>query len=405
MNLNSSVNSSVNFCLGVLLVLGLAGCAVVAAPKPQPVLPPPAEMEGLKIEGLKINDIMEARTGRALSQEELFRETGDARIIYVGETHTSVEDHRVQEAVLAGLLERRKSVTVALEMLPREAQGALDRFIAGTTTEEEFFKESDWEGVWGFPFQLYRNIFIRAREQHLRMLALNAPPTVVRQIARNGVASLSPSDRARIASEYLMSNPRHRAVIQEQFDQHHGEGLKSFDTFYEAQLAWEETMAETLARALSSPAGDGAILVLVGKGHLSHGLGVPHLVAKRAGGHRFAVIAPMPIDYPGSLTDPDLGDFIWITDRAPAPFHRPRLGMMIRQAAGGKGLEVLNVLAGSPAEAAGILTGDTITAINGHPVQSIEDLHQSMPPRKKTHRIDIRRGPSAISVTITLPSP
>ena len=394
-----TMNAFINHCMGVLLLFGLAGCAVVVVPPPKPVFPPPAEEEGLKID-----DIIEARTARTLSREELFREIAEARIVYVGETHTSTEDHRIQEAVLTGLLEKKKSVTVALEMLPREAQQALDRFLSGATTEEEFLKESDWQGVWGYPFQLYRPIFTRAREEHLRMLALNALPSVVRQIARQGVASLSPSDRGRIAAEFLMNSPRHRAVIREQFEQHEADSLKNFDMFYEAQLAWEETMAETLAKALPSLSRDEVILVLVGKGHVSHGLGVPFLASKRLE-HRSAVIAPMPIDYPDSLADPDFGDFVWITDRTPVPAHRPRLGVMIRQAPGGKGLEVLHVLPGSPAEAAGILTGDAITAINGQPVQSLEDLHEAMLQQKKTHRIDIRRGTRVISVTVTLPSP
>ena len=130
--------------LAVVFILFLAGCCL------RPTLPT-TPVHGY-LEGLKPGDILETRTGRVISPEVLLDQLDEARVVYIGETHTRLEDHQIQERILKGLHDRHPSLVVALEMFPREAQPQLDRFSKGELTEEEFLREVNWGGNLGLSF-------------------------------------------------------------------------------------------------------------------------------------------------------------------------------------------------------------------------------------------------------------
>ena len=66
------------------------------------------------------------------------------------------------------------------------------------------------------------------------------------------------------------SDPYHRAMTMAIFgDPRHGT-KEVFERFYDIQLLWEETMAETVADYLKSEEGKGRyMVVLTGGGHIS----------------------------------------------------------------------------------------------------------------------------------------
>ena len=154
--MNSPVCSIFNI-LAILLVLFLSGCCTRHGLQPTPS---PGYLDGLQP-----GDILETRTGRVISPEVLLERLGEARIVYLGETHTRLEDHQIQERILKGLFERDRALVLALEMFPREVQPLLDRFSEGDWTEEEFLRQVNWEEIWGYPFRLYRPMVLFAREK------------------------------------------------------------------------------------------------------------------------------------------------------------------------------------------------------------------------------------------------
>ncbi|MFP5213363.1 MAG: ChaN family lipoprotein, partial [Acidobacteriota bacterium] len=349
-----------------------------------------------------VGDIIDTRTGRVASFKTMMEDLAGVRIVYVGETHNSAEDHQVQLEILKALHSGSTGPVLAMEMFPRELQPVLDRYWQGTTTEQEFLKEVDWENTWGYPFQLYRGLFAFARENRLRIVGLNAPREVVSQVAKGGLASLSPENRKRLARDFHLDNTEHRESVKAEFDGHLREHIKDFDTFFEAQLSWEETMAETLAETVKSlPRGE-QVLVIVGKGHIGNKVGVPMLTAERVKAP-YRTVAPMPFDYPSGLDDPDLGDYVWVRDRSEGPHHRGRLGVMIRPADSGEGLEVLHVSPQSSAAKAGIQKGDLIRAIDAAPIKDVDDLHRAIAQKDTPiHELTVRRGGKDLKITVTI---
>lgn len=275
---------------------------------------PPLSLKGFS-QKLNPGDIVETRTGAILSFESLIHNLSKVRIIYIGETHTRKEDHRIQLEILKGLFARCPSLKLGLEMFPTEAQPVLDSYSQGLMPEKEFLKKSEWEKNWGYSFDLYRGIFHWARARGLKMIGLNAPIEVVNRIAHNGLEALNPGERARMAAKFSPDHQEHREYLQKQYAHHPPGKIKNFQTFYEAQQAWEETMAETLAQWLSALPPEDPIAVLIGRGHILYHIGVPRLVQVRKE-LSFATVLSIPVDYPFSTIDPRLADYLWIIDKS-----------------------------------------------------------------------------------------
>jgi S1-C subfamily serine protease len=159
-------------------------------------------------------------------------------------------------------------------------------------------------------------------------------------------------------------------------------------------------MAETLVQTLNSLTPEAQILVVIGKGHISDQVGVPMVTHQRVA-DPYRTIAPLPIDYPESTADPRIADFVWLTDRSEQPRHRARLGVKFIPLPAGKGLEIGEVLPGSPAAKAGIKKGDVLIMLDGNPVASLEEARRAFAD-KLIHELVLKRGGKTVTVTVTL---
>jgi uncharacterized iron-regulated protein len=349
--------------------------------------------------GLRVGEIVDTKAGEVISYTALLAELARARVIYVGETHISSEDHRVQFKIMKDLHAQNQSLILAMEMFPREAQPILDRYTNGSISEEEFIKEVNWDQIWGYPFRLYRDILTWAKDHQMRILGLNAPHQIVSKIAQSGLSSLTVSERDRISRDFHLDDQAHQEYIRQQYRHHPKGDISGFDTFLEAQLAWEETMAEALAQSLTTSPPETQIIALIGKGHISDRVGVPKLTYERMEA-TYRTVAPIPVDFPDRTADPKIADFVWITDKL-EPVQRKRLGAMFRQLPSARGLEVLGIVPDSPAAKAGIRKGDILYMVDGVPVNSLEEAHRAF-SNKVVHELLLERNHQTFSLTVTL---
>ncbi len=96
---------------------------------------------------------------------------------------------------------------------------------------------------------------------------------------------------------------------------------------------------------------------------------------------------------------------------------RPRLGIDAEDLSGqfgayfgapdGEGVLVREVNSGSPAEKAGVKSGDVITSLNGERVRSLGDLREKLAGKReeKTVKLGVLRNKSEVSITVELPPP
>jgi uncharacterized iron-regulated protein len=378
---------------GLLLVAGCVTMGLKGTPAPPSGATP-----------LWVGNIVDTGQHRTIDFDALVNDLSKADVVFVGETHVSAADHQIQARIAQALFARRSSLVLALEMFPREAQGILDRFSQGELSQEAFLREVDWEKVWGFPFSLYQPILGWAAEKRLKIIGLNAPQEVVRKVSRGGLVSLDINDRSRLAANFDLTNRGHRKRLEEEFSVHTKGPIRDFDAFYEAQLAWEETMAETLANALRERKDSPLVLVIIGKGHIGGRFGVPERAVKRFP-HRYRTVIPVPIDYPDTVNDPGFADFVWITGKADR-LPPGRLGVQVRPRPTAEGLEVISIHPESPADRAGIVAGDIILMADGEPLRDIATLHWVIAGSAGNLQLRIKRKNKVMDLPVSLlPAP
>jgi len=290
----------------------LQGAEPPPAPVPAPAAPPSAV-------------IVAAAGAAVLAEDELLRRLSGADAVYVGETHDAPLHHEVQLAVLRGLSSTRPGLRLGLEMLSLDQQPVLDDYLSGRMSEADF--AAFWSRAWGFDFALYRPLLEFARSRGMRVLGLNAPRALVSKVARGGLASLSPEERAALpASVGQSADPRYLAYVRRSLAEHGPLDPAREARMLEAMAVWNETMGASVAAAAGP---DSPLLVLAGSGHLLYGAGVPESSGRRAALSR-AVLLPYPLDaeprpLPELLdalrrqgsTDIELGDYFWLLPDAP----------------------------------------------------------------------------------------
>lgn len=96
---------------------------------------------------------------------------------------------------------------------------------------------------------------------------------------------------------------------------------------------------------------------------------------------------------------------------------RPRLGIDAEDLSGqfgayfgapdGEGVLVREVNTGSPAEKAGVKSGDVITSLNGERIRSLGDLREKLAGKRdeKTVKLGVLRNKSEVSITVEMPPP
>ena len=356
-------------------------------------------------------EILRLPQGDPVTFAQLSDDLGMTRVIYVGESHDQIEHHQIEVRIIEGLLAKGKDVVIGMEMFERSQQPILDRWSQGFLTEEEFLKEIQWETTWGMDYELYKSILDMAKNHHLKVLGLNVPRDLVRRVAENGTMKLSSEDKKRLP-EMDLTDRQHRAYIASIYERHGKGSGKDFENFYEAQCLWDEGMAESLFEFLKSPQAEGkTVLVFGGSGHVAFNFGIPKRLYRRIAVSFKTIVlkawtGKLDIDLTFLETTLPLADFLWITKPNPPEKRHPRIGVVLKQQKEDqKGLAIEKVLPGSPAEKAGLLSGDQLISVEGKDVTNVKDIHKVLEEKGwgKEITFTIMREGIRKEISVTLP--
>ena len=361
----------------------------------------------------KVGDIVHLPTGTLVSLAQMQAAAGDAHVVYVGETHDNPASHRLELQVLQGLEERHPGkVALGMEMFNRSQQPALDRWVAGKLDEKAFLRESRWFDNWKMDFDYYRDLLVFARDRHIPVIGLNAEKSLVQAVTAKPLEELSAEQKAQLP-EMDQTDPYQRGMVEAIFSGH-SHGKMHIDGFLRAQTLWDETMAESAARYLSSPEGkDRHLLVVAGGNHISNGFGIPRRVFRRLptsyqliGGQEVEISAEkqselMDVVLPEYPMVPY--DFLNYIAYEVLPKTGVLLGIAYEPAPGGRGLEVKSVVPGSNAERAGLKQGDLLLVLDGEAMTDAFDLSYAMKQKKLGDRstLEIERQGKQLKLEVT----
>lgn len=355
--------------------------------------------------------IIKLPEGEILNFEQLLDYLEKTRIIFIGETHDQMPHHLVQLRILQNLVKRGHEVVVAMEMFERHQQPILDRWSQGVLDEEEFLKEVRWESLWGMDFQLYQGILKEIKSQKLKLLGLNIERDLVRRVAQNGIEGLVPTEGENLPPIDLTDNA-YRSYLRSIYQEHQEGIAKDFEKFYQAQILWDEAMAETLSQYLQSPEGEGKkILTLTGSGHVSFSFGIPNRLYRRTPiPYQILLLKEWKKDVHRELAffeaPHPIAHFVWITPPSPLERKRPKIGMILKEKEDpNKGVWIEQVLPKSVAQKAGLQPKDQILLIDGKEIQSLKDLHEAVArkPSEATILFTILREGKKREIKIILP--
>ena len=394
----------------VFLLMAIPTCLLLSGCSRRLPLPPWASTLLALTSPVGPEEIYTIPEGEKISFDQLVERIDSSKVTFIGEAHDQIQHHHVQLRILQGLLAKGKDLVVAMEMFSRSQQPVLDRWSRGELTEREFRKQTSWDVTWGIDYQLYKGILDEAKDHHLKILALNVEREWVTKVAKNGIRGLSAEDRSRLP-EMDLTDKEHRAYVRRIYDSHRGGQSKDFERFYESQSLWDEGMAETLSEFLKTPESQGkTIVVIAGNGHIVFDFGIPKRFHRRTPSPFKTIVLKEwtkepDTDILSSSTSAPLADFLWVTPPNPPEQKRPRIGVTLREKEGAQGLWIERVVPGSPAEKAGLLSGDQLIAVEGKEISEVTEIHEALSRKgwgKDVSLTIIRQGEKK-ELTVTLP--
>jgi uncharacterized iron-regulated protein len=276
--------------------------------------------------------VFDSRRKKFTDFEAMLADLARADVVFVGEQHDDRNTHRLELALLEGLMRRRGPLTVSLEMFERDAQPPLSAYLAGELPEEEFLKQSR---PWPRYATDYRPMVEFARGHGWPVIASNIPRRLASQVAKEGLETLdklSPEERAWAARTIECPADDYRKRFVATMNEHPMPGVEKLsagerkamdDRFYFAQCVKDETMAEAIAAAHGP--GQPAIVHYNGSFHSDFSLGTAARVKRRLRNARVVVVSVLPVDNLDTLKptkdDRKRGDYLVYTLRPQASPH------------------------------------------------------------------------------------
>ena len=326
--------------------------------------------------------------------DEIIPQLLTSRVVYVGEIHNQYAHHMNQLKVIKKIHEAGYQLAVGMEMFQQPFQQVVDDYIAGRIDEYTFLKNTEYYKRWGYDYSLYKPIIDYLKQQHIPLVALNIQGDITRKVAREGLYGLPETEKKQLPSSMDFSNEAYRNDLHEVFAVHNqDEGIKDFDYFLQAQLLWDEGMAECANRYLINHPGF-KMVILAGNGHVRHKYGIPERLYRR--NHE-----PFVVVVQDEEIENGVGDYVLLTTRLEGK-ESPKLGVMVEEKE--RHLEIVGVIKNGPAQKAGLKKGDVIYRFAEHPIQSLSDLKSNLFFCKSgsTAKIQVKRGDKMIEKNIEL---
>lgn len=262
-----------------LAALTAVAALTACAPRGTSLAPAPAA-------GFALRD---ARSMAPLTVAQLADSIARVRVVLFGEYHDDAGVHRAQQALLEALAARDVPVVLSLEMFERDVQPVLDAWLSGTLGDSAFRASSR---LWPNYGTDYRPALELAKRRRWPVIAANVPRPIASATARAGLAlldTIAPAQRRLVArtldcpttDDY---HARFVAVMSGGGGAGHGGSTMpnaAVERFYQAQCIKDETMAESIAEALTRATPGTVVVHLTGAFHSDHRLGTASRVLRR----------------------------------------------------------------------------------------------------------------------------
>ncbi|ODA31420.1 hypothetical protein A8L45_17105 [Veronia pacifica] len=220
----------------------------------------------------------------------------DKDVVLVGEWHTHPAVHLFQAQLMAALADRNPKLVLSMEQFSRPDQTVIDRYLEGEIGEQALLSQT---AAWPNYRSDYRPLVDIARQRGLTVLAANTTKTIVRCLAEHGpdIIKKMPAEQQKyVARELDTTDGPYKAKFLARMG---GDQSDALEGLYAAQVAWDETMAETITEHLTFHPGS-QIMHVAGSFHVEGGLGIASRILRRDATLTTALIVPSSVLNPVS---------------------------------------------------------------------------------------------------------
>lgn len=223
---------------------------------------------------------------KEVSFQNLIKELLRYQVIYLGEVHINKEIHEIQLRIIKELYKRDKKLIIAMEAFQQPFQEALDLYVEGEISEGEMLKRTEYKKRWRFDTKLYSPIWRFAERHGIKIVALNIPDELRKEIREKGLEKV----KSPLLPPKVIYPPKEYEKFLEKSLGEHKKKI-NWKRFLDVQTAWDNGMAYRLLKVLLLYP-EHRIVVIVGKGHLYRGYGIPYVLQKLYPEVRQAVLYP-----------------------------------------------------------------------------------------------------------------
>jgi uncharacterized iron-regulated protein len=314
------------------------------------------------------------------TMQQIIPALADKRVVFIGEQHARYDHHLTQLEIIRRLHALHPQLAIGMEMFQQPFQRYLDEYVAGSIDELTMLRATEYYRRWRMDFRHYAPILRYAREHRLPLIALNVPTELTHKVAHTGLDGLSDEDRQQLPADIAPADEAYRQRLKEVFDHHPNDKEHSFEHFLEAQLLWDEGMAERAAAYLEEHP-DYHLVVLAGNQHLAWGSTIPQRLQRRTD-----VTAASILNSWDGPVKPGLADFLLLPEERPLP-SAGKLGALLED--GKDQVTISACFEDSACKEAGMKTGDRITTIDSNPINNTADLYLALWDKQRGDTINI----------------
>jgi uncharacterized iron-regulated protein len=247
--------------------------------------------------------IYDMRTQSLTDLEGLVNRCIGADVVTLGENHGDPATARIELALLMGLARLGKGkVVLSMEMFERDIQDVVDEYLGGGIDEEEFMASAN-------PPLTYktdcRPLIEYCKEHGIHVVASNFPNRLTLKVGDEGydaaVAGFTEEERRLLPEIYNAPDDAYRKkIVKTMLSMAAYGGMRGMteeltETYYQAQVLMDETMAESVYKASIANPGY-TVYHIVGSFHVEDYLGTYSRIKQRMPTGDLLSILVYPVD-------------------------------------------------------------------------------------------------------------
>jgi uncharacterized iron-regulated protein len=217
----------------------------------------------------------------------------DTDLLAFGELHQHPVGSRYQLELLTLLAEGDRPLALAMEFFEADHQGALDAYLSGDMSEDEFRESTSRNEAYD---SSHRPLVELCKKRGIPIVAANAPRRLVTAYRKSGLEygayleSLSDQEREWMPASSAPPEDEHKRRFMEAMrGMDHGEDL------FKSMALWNDAMAASIAEFKSGHP-DHLVVLVVGVFHVQRHLGTVTAYLERRPEDRVQVLSMMQIE-------------------------------------------------------------------------------------------------------------